>query len=81
VANNPNSQALAEGAVGIARMCKAYDSCVLRRMYKAYDSSDWPTMLPEANAIMNNRKNAATAAYFLMIQPYSVNRSDSSALD
>jgi hypothetical protein len=74
VANNPNSQALAEGAVGIARG-------VLRRMYKAYDSSDWPTMLPEANAIMNNRKNAATAAYFLMIQPYSVNRSDSSALD
>ena len=28
-------------------------------MYKAYDSSDWPTMLPEVNAIMNNRKNAA----------------------
>ena len=52
VANNPNSQALAEGAVGIARG-------VLRRMYKAYDSSDWPTMLPEANSIMNNRKNAA----------------------
>jgi hypothetical protein len=52
VASRPNSQALAEGAVGIARG-------VLRRMYKAYDSTDWPTMLPEANAIMNNRKNAA----------------------
>ena len=52
VANNPNSQAYAEGAVGIARG-------VLRRMYKAYDSTDWPTMLPEANSIMNNRKNAA----------------------
>ena len=48
----------------------------VRRMYKAYDSSDWPTMLPEANAIMNNRKNAATAAYFLMIQP---SESDGSA--
>ena len=42
-------KALAEGAVGIARG-------VLRRMYKAYNSTDWPTMLPEANAIMNNRK-------------------------
>ena len=52
VANNPNSQALAEGAVGILRG-------VLRRMFRAYDSSDWPTMLAEANGIMNNRKNAA----------------------
>jgi hypothetical protein len=52
VASRPNSQALAEGAVGIARG-------VLRRMYKAYNSTDWPTMLPEANGIMNNRRNAA----------------------
>ena len=54
VANNPNSQALAEGAVGILRG-------VLRRMFRAYDSSDWPSMLQEAGAIMNQRKNAALA--------------------
>ena len=52
VSNNPNSQAIAEGTVGIWRG-------VARRTLRNRDTSDWPALLPEMNAMLNNRKNAA----------------------